>query len=128
VRIIVGAAIVDGQRVLGAQRAAPPDLAGRWEFPGGKVEAGETEVAALVRECQEELGIQIAVGNRLGSDISLSDGSWVLRVWLARILTGTPVAIEHRALRWLGADELTDVDWLPADLPLVAELQRLLAV
>ncbi len=127
-RIIVGAAIVDGQRVLGAQRAAPPDLAGRWEFPGGKVEAGETEVAALVRECQEELGIQIAVGNRLGSDISLSDGSWVLRVWLARILTGTPVAIEHRALRWLGADELTDVDWLPADLPLVAELQRLLAV
>ncbi len=114
--------------MLGAQRAAPPDLAGRWEFPGGKVEAGETEVAALVRECQEELGIQIAVGNRLGSDISLSDGSWVLRVWLARILTGTPVAIEHRALRWLGADELTDVDWLPADLPLVAELQRLLAV
>jgi len=128
VRIIVGAAIVDGQRVLGAQRAAPPDLAGRWEFPGGKVEAGETDVAALVRECQEELGIQIAVGNRLGSDISLSDGSWVLRVWLARVLTGTPVAIEHRALRWLGADELTDVDWLPADQPLVAELQRLLAV
>lgn len=127
-RIIVGAAIVDGQRVLAAQRATPPALAGRWEFPGGKVEAGETDVAALVRECQEELGIQIAVGDRLGSDISLSDGSFVLRVWLARIMTGTPVAIEHQALRWLGARELTDVDWLPADLPLVAELQRLLAV
>ncbi len=128
VQVVVGAAIVAEGRVLAAQRAAPPALAGGWEFPGGKVEPGESDAAALVRECQEELGVQIAVGKRLGADIGLDGGEWMLRVWLARIVSGIPVAREHRELRWLTAYELLDMAWLPADLPLVAELQRLLAV
>ncbi len=125
-QVIVGAAIVDGDRVLAAQRAAPPQLAGGWEFPGGKVEAGESDEQALVRECREELDVEIEVGDRLGADIVLQDGTWLLRVWAARLVGGTPTAVEHAALRWLSHDELSEVAWLPADLPLVDELRRLL--
>ncbi len=126
VQIIVGAAIVQGDRVLAAQRAEPPELAGGWEFPGGKVEDGETEEQALVRECREELAVEIEVGERLGEDVVLHDGRWLLRVWAARLVTGMPTAVEHSALRWLSRDELSDVAWLPADRPLVEELRRLL--
>ncbi|PZS29857.1 MAG: DNA mismatch repair protein MutT [Pseudonocardiales bacterium] len=124
--MIVGAAIVQGDRVLAAQRAEPPELAGGWEFPGGKVEDGETEEQALVRECREELAVEIEVGERLGEDVVLHDGRWLLRVWAARLVTGMPTAVEHSALRWLSRDELSDVAWLPADRPLVEELRRLL--
>ncbi len=126
VQIVVGAAIVDRGRVLAAQRAAPARLAGAWEFPGGKVEPGETDEAALVRECREELAVEVALSGRLGTDIALPVGGTVLRVWTARIVAGTPVAVEHRALRWLGVDELFDVAWLPADRPLVRELRGVL--
>lgn len=128
--IVVGAAILDAAggtpRVLAAQRPAPPELAGRWEFPGGKVEPGESELAALVRECREELGVDVAVGDRLGSDVGIADGRAVLRVWTATVRRGWPRAIEHTALRWLRAAELDDVAWLPQDLPLVALLPPLL--
>ncbi len=124
---IVGAAILDDTgRVLAAERAAPPDMAGRWEFPGGKVEPGESEHDALVRECQEELGVTVEVGARLGGDVALRDGRAVLKVWLARLTGGAPRAHEHSELRWLAAAELGDVPWLPADAPLVAELGRVL--
>ncbi len=122
---IVGAAILRAGCVLAAQRAEPPALAGGWEFPGGKVEAGESDEAALVRECREELDVDIELDDRLGSDISVN-GSAVLRVWTARIVGGDPVAVEHAELRWLNRDELADVAWLPADLPLVDELRLLL--
>jgi 8-oxo-dGTP diphosphatase len=128
--VVVAAALIDPgppPRVLAAQRAHPPALAGRWELPGGKVDDGETELQALVRECHEELGVDIAPGARLGNDVAAVGGELVLRVWEARIVTGTPVAREHRALRWLRADELDDVDWLEADRPVVAELSRRLA-
>ncbi len=122
--VIVGAAILDGGRVLAAQRAEPPELAGGWEFPGGKVDLGESDEAALVRECREELAVDVGLGERLGPDIELNSGTAILRVWIARILTGVPVAVEHAALRWLSADELFDVAWLPADLPLVRVLRE----
>jgi 8-oxo-dGTP diphosphatase len=98
-----------------------------WEFPGGKVEDGETDLDALVRECVEELDVLIAPAERLGDDIVLPGGAAVLRVWLARITSGTPRAVEHRSLRWLAAGELGDVPWLPADAPLVAALREVLA-
>ena len=124
--IIVGAAIVDQGRVLAARRAEPPELAGGWEFPGGKVEVGETDEAALVRECREELLVEIEVDARVGTDVIVADGAAVLRLWTARIVAGVPVAVEHAELRWLSAGELADVPWLPADLPLVEALRALM--
>jgi 8-oxo-dGTP diphosphatase len=119
--IVVAAAIVasertTGRRLLVAQRSYPPGLAGRWELPGGKVEPGESEPAALARECREELGVDIEVGVRVGDDVPTVGVTGTLRVYWARILTGVPVATEHAALRWLIGDELPDVDWVsPGD-------------
>lgn len=123
--IIVGAAILRGGRVLAAQRAAPAELAGGWEFPGGKVEAGESDETALLRECREELAVDIELDHRLGTDIAVN-GTAVLKVWTARLVGGEPTAVEHAELRWLARDELSDVAWLPADLPLVDALRHLL--
>ena len=118
----MGAAIIDGGRVLACERAEPPEFAGRWEFPGGKVEIGESDTAALVRECAEELGVKVEIGDRIGGDIRLGHGWAVLRVYSARLIDGEPRPLEHRELRWLRADELHTVDWLPADAPIVAAL------
>lgn len=128
--VVVAAAILrdddEGmRRVLAAQRTAPAELADLWECPGGKVEPGETDEAALVRECREELGVDIVVGGRIGPDIDIG-GCAVLRTFLARSPTGEPRAIEHAALRWLSADQLGDVPWLPTDASLVVELAVLL--
>ena len=125
--IIVGAAIVADGRLLACQRSEPPEVAGRWEFPGGKVEPGEDELEALVRECQEELGVVIRVLDRVGEDVPLAHGWALLRVWLAEIESGEPQALEHSALTWLGPDELDSVSWLPADAPIVAEVAKVLA-
>ena len=124
--IIVGAAIVVDGKVLGCERAEPPEVAGRWEFPGGKVEPGESDIDALVRECDEELGVGIDVGERIGGDVPLAHGRAVLRVWLATLVRGEPQNLEHASLRWFFPDELDSVVWLPADAPIVAELARVL--
>lgn len=127
--IIVGAAILCEGRVLGCARAKPPEVAGMWEFPGGKVEPGESEAAALVRECAEELGVRVEVGARVGPDVPLPNGRSLLRVYLARLVgAAQPRALEHAEVRWLGVDELDQVVWLPADRPIVAALRPLLAV
>jgi 8-oxo-dGTP diphosphatase len=123
-RVIVGAAIISAGRVLGCARARPPELAGRWELPGGKVEPGENEVAALVRECREELGVRVAVGDRVGEDVPLAGGWAVLRVYAASLADGDqPQPLEHAELRWLAGDELDSVPWLPADAPILAALK-----
>jgi len=116
-QIVVAGAVICDSTVLVAQRVRPPELAGRWELPGGKVAAGETERAALARELAEELGLQAAdvvVGDRLGGDIALTDTA-TLRAYLVRLIRGEPHPHDHRALRWVTAAELADVDWVPAD-------------
>jgi len=126
-KVIVGAAIITDGRVLACERSAPPEVAGRWEFPGGKVEPGETDEQALARECVEELGVRVQVGARIGPDVPLAHGRAVLRVFAVRLLDGDqPRALEHTAMRWLAADELDTVRWLPADKPIVAALPPLL--
>jgi 8-oxo-dGTP diphosphatase len=119
--VVVGAAIYDtAGRLLAARRAGPPELVGRWELPGGKVEPGETDVEALIRECREELDVDIAVGARIGDGWPLG-GDWVMHAYRAAVLRGgVPQPLVHTALRWLAPAELYDVDWLPTDLPLVA--------
>jgi 8-oxo-dGTP diphosphatase len=120
--VVVGAAIFDAAgRLLAAQRAGPARHAGLWEFPGGKVEAGETPTEALIRECREELEIDIQVGPWVGK-AAIDIG--VLHIYRASIISGRPQAREHQALRWLAPHELDDVAWIAADRPLV---QRLLA-
>lgn len=116
--IVVGAAIIEDGRLLAAQRALPASLAGGWELPGGKVEPGEPDESALVRECREELDVTVKLLDRIGGDWPLGENS-VLRVWTARLVEGEPRALEHSELRWLKDDELLDVDWLPGDLPVV---------
>jgi 8-oxo-dGTP diphosphatase len=116
-RVVVGAAILRDGRVLSARRSRPEALAGGWEFPGGKVEAGESEREALVRECREELGVGIVCTGRLPGEWWLSS-ALVLKVFLAELVDGEPAAGDsHDELRWLDRDAVFDVDWLPADLP-----------
>lgn len=123
--VVVGAAVLRDGRVLASRRTAPPRLAGMWEFAGGKVEAGETEQRALVRELQEELGCAAVVGERIGPDLPIGETA-VLRVWTATIV-GEPALVDHDEHRWLAVDELDDVPWIPVDAPVVAELRVLLS-
>jgi 8-oxo-dGTP diphosphatase len=121
--VVVGAAIVEGGRLLAAQRAEPPSMAGRWELPGGKVDPGETDEEALVREIREELAVTVRLLDRLGGDWPLGETA-VMRTWTAEVIDGRPTALEHLALRWLHPNELYDVDWLPGDLPAIDLLRR----
>ena len=129
---VVGAAIVQGDRVLVARRAGGP-YDGRWEFPGGKVEPGESDLSALVREIDEELGTSIVPQAFLGEVVldgvvgGGPPGASTLRVWWARLSGGEPVAHEHAALRWVRADELDELDWIDADRPLIPAVRTLLA-
>jgi 8-oxo-dGTP diphosphatase len=119
----VGAAIVQGGRLLAARRSAPANLAGGWELPGGKVEPGESEADALVRECREELGVLVAAGGRVPGEWPLRD-DLVLRVYLATLVEGEPRPLEdHDEVRWLTAADLFSVPWLPADLPAVTAVK-----
>ncbi|QCH22930.1 (deoxy)nucleoside triphosphate pyrophosphohydrolase [Mycobacteroides salmoniphilum] len=111
--IVVAGAVIDGDKLLIAQRSKPVELAGQWELPGGKVVEGESEPQALARELREELGIEVVVDSRLGEDVVV--GNLVLRAYRARLDGGIPHPHEHLALRWVTADELDTVEWVPAD-------------
>jgi 8-oxo-dGTP diphosphatase len=122
-RLVVGAALVRGGRALAARRTDGA-AAGRWEFPGGKVEPGESPEGALVRELREELGVRAAVTGWLDGEVAIAS-THVLRVAVA-VTDDEPVPTEHDLVRWLGPEELADVAWLDPDLPFLAELRRLL--
>ena len=124
---VVGAALLrdDPVRVLASRRTGPAALAGLWEFAGGKVESGETDEQALLRELREELGCEAVIGDRLGPDLMIGTTA-VLRVYLARLVSGEPQLVDHDEHRWLGAAELDDVAWLPVDAPLVELLRSVL--
>jgi 8-oxo-dGTP diphosphatase len=113
-QIVVAGALISDRRLLVAQRDRPPELAGLWELPGGKVAAGESDDAALARELHEELGVEVTVGDRLGLDVALNP-STALRAYLVTQTGGTLHPNDHRALRWVAVDELDDLAWVPAD-------------
>jgi 8-oxo-dGTP diphosphatase len=99
-------------------------LAGKWEFPGGKVEAGESPRAALVREIAEELGLQIEAGQLLGSGSATAGARLIaLDVYAASIVSGEVALREHAQVVWATADELGGFDWADADVPCIAMVQ-----
>jgi 8-oxo-dGTP diphosphatase len=124
-QIVVAGALLSGGTLLVAQRERPPELAGLWELPGGKVAAGESDADALVRELEEELGVDVTVGARLGHDVALHD-SMTLRAYLVTQTGGSVQARDHRALRWVTADELDGLAWVPADRGWVPDLRAAL--
>jgi 8-oxo-dGTP diphosphatase len=122
---VVGAAIALNKKCLVARRGASMSLPGKWEFPGGKVEAHESAPAALAREIFEELGVVVVVGELLGTGTA-SAGTKVVRldVYGATMVSGTIVLREHSEVRWATAEELLDFDWAEADIPSVPQVRE----
>jgi 8-oxo-dGTP diphosphatase len=125
-QIVVAGALICDSALLVAQRRRPPELAGLWELPGGKVAAGETEPEALVREFREELGVEVVVGERIGEDVPVGEAI-VLRAYSVSQRAGTLHPHDHGALRWVEAAGLPDLPWVPADRAWLPALLALLA-
>ena len=122
--VVVAAAIERDGRYLVARRTRPEDVAGRWEMPGGKVEPGETEEQALIREIREELGVEIAIGARVPGEWPLHD-DLVLHLYVATLIDGDPQPLEHHdELRWLTPDEFDELSWLESDVDAVNGLAK----
>ena len=125
-QIVVAGALIAQAALLVAQRERPPELAGLWELPGGKVAPGESDAAGLARELHEELGVMVAVGDRLGDDVTLN-ATMTLRAYRVTQTGGTLRPNDHRALRWVTVDELQSVAWVPADRAWLGDLVRALS-
>jgi 8-oxo-dGTP diphosphatase len=124
---VVAAALFDGRRrVLIAERPAGKHMAGWWEFPGGKVSAGESDAAALVRELHEELGIDAdPVAEIMTLSHEYPDRTVDLVLWHVRLLRGEPRGLDGQALKWVDCQSLGKERLLPADEPFIAALQLL---
>ncbi|MGC1729950.1 MAG: NUDIX domain-containing protein [Steroidobacteraceae bacterium] len=124
---VVAAALYDSEgRVLIAERPPGKHLAGRWEFPGGKVRAGESEAAALARELDEELGIEVLASRpfmRLSH--TYADREVELSMWIVECFEGTPSSLDGQQLKWVVPAQLTEEDLLEADQPFVKALRDL---
>ena len=115
---MVAAVIHDGGRILATQRGYG-EFKDKWEFPGGKMEAGESREVALRREIREELDTEIAVGKLLCTVLTM-------HCYLCSVVSGTLELKEHESARWLSADGLESVDWLPADIQVIPIIRKCL--
>lgn len=121
---VVAAIIQNNNKIFATQRGYGEFKDG-WEFPGGKVEDGETLEKALIREIQEELGITIVVGEKLQCiEYDYPTFHLSMECFWAEIISGELVLKEHEASKWLSKDELNSVDWLPADLGLIEKIKE----
>ena len=125
--LVVAAALYDASgRILIAQRPAGKHLAGRWEFPGGKVAAGESEAAALARELAEELGVTVTAARPcMRLKHHYADREVELSLWIVEAYQGTPRSLDAQRLKWVAPGALADEDILEADRPFVAALREL---
>lgn len=126
--VVVGAVIVRDGRLLAQQRRYPERDAGRWELPGGRVEPGETEEDAIVRECKEELDVDVRPLSRIGTDVPLGTDK-LLHLYGAELVEvdAEPTSLDHHAVRWIERGELGELDWLDADRLLLHALRDALS-
>ena len=128
--LVIACALIDPDgRVLMAQRPAGKNLAGLWEFPGGKMEAGERPEDTLIRELNEELGIEVkepCLAPFSFASHSYADFHLLMPLYICRRWEGTPQALEHQAIKWVMPKDMAQLPLTPADIPLVPMLRDLL--
>lgn len=122
---VVAALIWDGDRFMACQRPAHKARGLLWEFMGGKVEPGETREQALIRECKEELDVQLSVG-QVFMDVThqYPDLTVHLTLFHAQIASGTPKKLEHNDIRWITVEEIDTLDFCPADEVILKKLKE----
>ena len=112
----------DDGKVLAARRSSSMDLPGKWEFPGGKVEPGETPRKALIREIEEELGILVRISATMSANVHhYNEKTIKLIPFVCSIISGEVCLKEHQSWSWFDRDELEDLDWAEADIPVLKE-------
>lgn len=123
---VVGAIIQRGRTVFAARRNPGKSAGGLWEFPGGKVEPGETPEEALTRELQEELSIRVSVGPFIDESVSEIAGATIeLSCYTADLVAEEPVSsTDHDAMTWVDLDELDQLEWAPGDVPIIERLPQ----
>ena len=125
VAAIIKATNENGEPIIFATQRGYGDFKGGWEFPGGKIEEGETPQAALVREIKEELETDIIVGELIDTiEYDYPTFHLSMDCFWAEIFSGDLVLTEHEAAKWLRKDELNSVEWLPADVTLIEKVKR----
>ncbi len=125
---VVGAVILRDGLVLCAQRGPDGSLPGMWEFPGGKIEPGESPQVALSREIIEELHCEVVVGEEVATTTHEYDfGVVTLTTYYCQLRSGDPQLTEHAELRWVAPSQLAALEWAPADIPAIDRISHDLA-
>ena len=124
---VVGAILIKEGRILCAQRGGAKSLPFLWEFPGGKIEQGESPHQALIRELSEELLIEVELEATIFDAVSYEYDFGVVNLTtiIGKLKSGEPVLTEHQEIRWLSPEELFGVEWAPADIPIVKQLSKM---